>query len=105
MNVSVGDPTLDDFQAALDALLKQAGLKSGKQARAAMAAWNAAVDAELRAHTRVVNLTQGTLVVEVDSYALLQELQTFRAADILQRVRGAAALEIHGIRYAMYRGV
>ena len=51
--------------------------------------WQEIVDQETAVHTRVIGLRGGILRVEVDSAARLQELSSFKKAELLAALKGA----------------
>jgi hypothetical protein len=49
--------------------------------------WKEVVGDEIASQTRIIDLRGGTLVVEVRSAALLQELSTYYLSEILESLR------------------
>jgi len=70
-------------------VLKQCGLGSDPALRRIVAAWREAAGTEFFEHTKVVGWKKGTLTVEVDSSALLQELAVYGKRELLLALKRA----------------
>ncbi|MFC1587822.1 DUF721 domain-containing protein [Planctomycetota bacterium] len=92
------DPTLEQVKKIIDELLTAAGVKKGRKIEKLIRTWNKVTTGDISGHTRIVNLIQGTLVIEVDNYALMQELQ-FQSQDLLKGLRQEGDILIKNIRF------
>jgi hypothetical protein len=63
--------------------------------------WKEVVGEEIAARTRVVDMSQGELVVEVDSAPLLNELSTYYRSEILETLKGHE--EFKGVQKLRFR--
>ena len=62
--------------------------------------WAEIVGEEISAHTRVVEVARGELVVEVDSAPLLNELSTYYSEELLQSLKNETEFRgVHGLRF------
>jgi hypothetical protein len=77
-----GRAGLVSMQDSLGTWMREQGLSRHRATPAAHFAFAAACGAQLAAQARAVRFARGTLTVEVDSAALLHELETFRAEDL-----------------------
>jgi len=66
---------------------KRLGLAKGLRLRAFTALWRKAAPPELTRQTRPISYRAGTLMVEVDSAALMAELVNFRHKELLTLLR------------------
>ncbi|HZN56683.1 MAG TPA: DUF721 domain-containing protein [Planctomycetota bacterium] len=63
--------------------------------------WKQVVGQEVAAHTRIVDLSGGELLVEVDSAPLLNELSTYLRQEIVESLHGTK--EFRSIRSIRFR--
>jgi predicted nucleic acid-binding Zn ribbon protein len=80
-----GDP--EPIGELIQPLLKELKIVGRRVGKELHRVWLETAGPDLAHRTRLVSLRSGKLVVEVDSAALLQELQSFRAPELLARLR------------------
>ena len=73
----------------LDRLLRAHRVKDRVDRESIYRRWSEIVGEDMAQRTRVVDLTAGWLVVEVDSAPLLHELATYYREEILESIRKA----------------
>jgi predicted nucleic acid-binding Zn ribbon protein len=71
----------------MEPVLRELRIVGRRVGRALQEAWIDVAGAELAGRTRLRSFRAGRLVVEVDSSSLLHELQSFRAQELLSRLR------------------
>lgn len=91
---AIGDLLAGFFRTEVGRGVAREGLEAG---------WRDAVGAEVAAATRVRGLREGTLVVEVASSALLQELRTFHRAGLLRALREGGAAGLREVREIAFK--
>ena len=90
----------DEFLAAL---LRQRGWREVDEMAAVVAAWKEAVGETHAMHSRVADLQEETLVVEVDHAARLQLLQMDNRR-ILDRMAAVEGVRVSAVRYRVAHG-
>ena len=73
----------------LPALLKSLRLDARQAEAEVVKVWNALIDPAVTAHAQPANLHKGTLFVNVDSSAWLNEIVRYRRKEILERMQNS----------------
>jgi len=77
------------IQDAIQAFLRESGIRSGTRDARTFRAWSRALEPGLRPRAQPVRFQGGTLTVEVDSATHLQELRSFTGEDVRRRANDA----------------
>lgn len=105
-----GDAAAEDMQRLLKAIRKQAGLKSAALERV-LQAW-IELDgprvggrdwARVIEETRITSLAAGTLVIEVESHTLMQEMNMAQG-DILKRLQAQCRTPVGRLQFRIHGG-
>lgn len=90
------------LSAALAELIAVRGYARVEEHRHYHAAWKAVAHADWVSRTRVLRVSRGQMMIEVDNGPLLSELTGFYAAELLQRLQGDyPQLKIKGLRFRL----
>ena len=73
----------------LPALMKSLRLDARQAEAEVVKVWNALIDPAVTAHAQPANLQKGTLFVNVDSSAWLNEIVRYRRKEILERLQSS----------------
>ena len=88
-NVGPGRRNEKSFGDVMRRLIRKKRVRERSRYGAVVKAWREAVGEELADVTRVADLDEGTLLVEVESPVLMQELSGYMKPTLLQEVRNA----------------
>ncbi len=84
--------------------LRRLGLDRPKSRQPVAEAWNDALGPALAAQTRLMGVQKGVLTVQVPSPVIRQELENFRAPELLKKLQEALPKEgIRKIRFTVGR--
>jgi predicted nucleic acid-binding Zn ribbon protein len=95
---------VQSISGVLPALLRELGLEAGIMGWRAVREWPDAVGPQVARHARAVSFREGTLEVEVDGSAWLQELHVLKRQLVRQLNRHLGAQHVHDLRLVNARG-
>ena len=95
---------VQSISGVLPALLRELGLESGIMGWRAVREWPDAVGPQVARRTHAVSFQDGTLVVEVEGSAWLQELSILKRELLRQLNRRLGASHVSDIRFMYTRG-
>lgn len=95
---------MESLKSALQRALGQRGLESELKGWDAVTEWTRVVGPRIAARSRAVAFQQGTLVVEVDGSAWMQELNVLKRQLIRTLNRELGSATVREVRYVVPRG-
>ena len=95
---------VQSISGVLPTLLRELGLESGIMGWRAVREWPDAVGPQVARRARAVSFQDGTLVVEVEGSAWLQELSILKRELVRQLNRRLGAHPVRDIRFMYTRG-
>jgi predicted nucleic acid-binding Zn ribbon protein len=95
---------VQSISGVLPALLRDLGLEAGIMGWRAVKGWPEAVGPQVARRARAVSFHEGTLVVEVDGSAWLQELSILRRDLVRQVNRHLGSQHVRDLRLINSRG-
>lgn len=88
-NEGAGRPSAKEISKIVPNVLKQINLDKKQSDLEILKVWNNLLDPSLTAHAQPANLVRGTLFVNVDNSAWLNEIVRYRRREILSRLQTA----------------